>query len=248
LELKGKTAFITGGTKGIGRETALKLADLGCDVAINYFRSRDAATETVAALEAKGIKAKSYRANVGRVEKLGELVEHVVADFGEIDIFVSNAALGTYAFLMDVDQKAWEIPMRTNAEAFLFLSQRLLKHMPDGGRIVALSSLGSTRFIPGYSATGVSKAAIETLVRYLGHELAERKITVNAVSGGFIDTDALKMFPNYDELVSEVIRRTPMGRIGTPEEIAEVVVFLCTPRARWVTGQIIVVDGGYSTA
>ena len=247
MELKGKTAFITGGTKGIGRQTALRLADLGCDVAINYFRSRDAASETVAALEAKGVKAKSYRANVGRVEKLPELVDHVVADFGEIDIFISNAALGTFAYIMDVDQKAWELPMRTNAEAFLFLSQKIVPHMPDGGRIVTLSSLGATRYIPGYSATGVSKACIETLVKYLGHELGPRMISVNAVSGGFIDTDALKMFPNYDELVDHVVQRTPMGRIGRPEEVADVVVFLCTHAARWITGQVVVVDGGFST-
>lgn len=248
MELKGKTAFITGGTKGIGKQVALKLADLGCSVAVNYFRSRDAAAETVDALEAKGVKCRSYRANIGRTERLGELVEQVVRDFGKIDIFISNAALGTYKYVLDVDEKTWDLPMRTNAQAFLFLSQAIEKHMPDGGRIVGLSSLGSHRFIPGYSATGVSKAAIETLVRYLGHELAQRQITVNAVSGGFVDTDALKVFPNYDELLKEVIRRTPMGRIGTPEEIADVVVFLCTAKARWITGQIIIVDGGYSTA
>ena len=246
MELAGKTAFITGGTKGIGRETALKLADLGCNVAINYFRSRDAAVETIAALEAKGVRAKAFRANVGRVDKLDGLVAEVVAEFGEIDVFVSNAALGTYKYVLDVDDKAWDLPMRTNAQAFLFMSQKVVKHMPDGGKIVTLSSLGATRYIPGYSATGVSKAAIETLVRYLGHELARRKITVNAVSGGFVDTDALKMFPNYDDLVADVVSRTPMGRIGTAEEIADVVVFLCTDQSRWITGQVLTVDGGFS--
>ena len=248
MELKGKTAFITGGTKGIGKQVALKLAGLGCDVAINYFRSRDAAAAAVDLLEATGVHCRAYRANIGRTERLGELVEEVVRDFGKIDIFISNAALGTYKYVLDVDEKTWDLPMRTNAQAFLFLSQAIEKHMPDGGRIVGMSSLGAHRFIPGYSATGVSKAAIETLVRYLGHELAQRQITVNAVSGGFVDTDALKVFPNYDELVEEVIRRTPMGRIGTPEEVADVVVFLCTDKARWITGQVLTVDGGYSTA
>jgi enoyl-[acyl-carrier protein] reductase III len=246
--MKGKTAFITGGTKGIGKQVALKLAGLGCDVAINYFRSRDAAAETVDQLEATGVRCRAYRANIGRTEKLGALVEEVIRDFGKIDIFVSNAALGTYKYVLDVDEKTWDLPMRTNAQAFLFLSQAIERHMPDHGRIVALSSLGAHRYIPGYSATGVSKAAIETLVRYLSHELARRQITVNAVSGGWVDTDALKVFPNYDELVQQVIERTPMGRIGTAEEIADVVVFLCTSRARWINGQVIVVDGGYSSA
>jgi len=248
VELTGKTAFITGGTKGIGKQVALKLADLGCDVAINYFRSRDAAAETIDALEAKGVRCRSYRANIGRTEKLSALVDEVIRDFGKIDIFISNAALGTYKYVLDVDEKTWDLPMRTNAQAFLFLTQAIERHMPDHGRIVALSSLGAHRFIPGYSATGVSKAAIETLVRYLCHELARRQITVNAVSGGWVDTDALKVFPNYDELLQQVIERTPMGRIGTAEEIADVVVFLCTSRARWINGQIIVVDGGYSSA
>ena len=248
MELKGKTAFITGGTKGIGKQVALKLADLGCDVAINYFRSRDAAAETVDLLEAKGVHCRAYRANIGRTDRLGNLVESVIRDFGKIDIFVSNAALGTHKYVMDVDIETWDLPMRTNAQAFLFLTQLIEKHMPDGGRIVALSSLGAHRFIPGYSATGVSKAAIETLVRYLGHELALRQITVNAVSGGFVDTDALKMFPNYGDLVAEVIRRTPLGRLGTPDDVANVVVFLCTDKARWITGQVLIVDGGYSTA
>jgi enoyl-[acyl-carrier protein] reductase III len=248
VELKGKTAFITGGTKGIGKQVALKLADLGCDVAINYFRSRDAAAEAIDQLEAKGVRCRSYRANIGRTEKLGELVDQVVRDFGKIDIFVSNAALGTYKYVLDVDEKTWDLPMRTNAQAFLFLTQAIERHMPDHGRIVALSSLGAHRYIPGYSATGVSKAAIETLVRYLCHELARRQITVNAVSGGWVDTDALKVFPNYDELLQQVIERTPMGRIGSPEEVADVVVFLCTAKARWINGQVIVVDGGYSSA
>jgi enoyl-[acyl-carrier protein] reductase III len=248
LELAGKNAFVTGGTKGIGRKVAEKLADLGCNVAINYFRSRDAANEAVAGLEAKGVKAKAYRANIGRIEKLGELVSEVADDFKQIDIFVSNAALGLYTSALEIDSRAWDISMSTNAQALLFGVQAVTKVMPDGGKIVALSSLGSVRYIPGYAAIGVSKAAIETLTRYLAFELASRKINVNTVSGGFIDTDALKVFPNYHDMVEEVVRRTPFARMGTADELADVVVFLCTERSRWITGQVIIVDGGYSLA
>jgi len=248
LELAGKTAFVTGGTRGIGRRIAEKLADLGCNVAVNYFRSRDAAGETVQALEARNVRAKSYRANIGRIDKLDEMVAAVGDDFGSIDIFISNAALGLFTTALEIDERAWDLSMRTNAQALLFGVQAVSKLMPDGGKIVALSSLGSQRYIPGYAAIGVSKAAIETLTRYLAFELASRRINVNAVSGGFIDTDALKVFPNYDDMVSEVVRRTPFGRMGTPDELADVVVFLSTGKAQWITGQVIIVDGGYSLA
>jgi enoyl-[acyl-carrier protein] reductase III len=248
LELSGKTAFVTGGTRGIGRQVAEKLAALGCNIAVNYFRSRDAAKDTVSALEALGVKAGAYRANIGRIEKLQEVIDQVAADFGQIDIFVSNAALGQFTSALEIDEKAWDLSMRTNAQALLFGSHTVAKHMPDGGKIVTLSSLGSVRYIPGYAAIGVSKAAVETLTRYLAYELAERRINVNTVSGGFIDTDALKVFPNYESLVTEVERRTPFGRMGTADEMAEVVVFLCTDRSRWITGQVLVVDGGYSLA
>jgi len=161
--------------------------------------------------------------------------------------FISNAALGQFTTALDINEEAWDLSMRTNAQALLFGSHAVAKHMPEGGgKIVTLSSLGSVRYIPGYAAIGVSKAAIETLTRYLAFELATRHINVNAVSGGFIDTDALKVFPNYQEMVDEVKRRTPFGRMGTPEEVADVVVFLCTDRSKWITGQVLIVDGGYS--
>lgn len=248
MELAGKTAFVTGGTRGIGRRIAEKLADLGCDVAVNYFRSRDAAGETVRSLERRNVRARAYRANIGRIEKLEEMVAAVGEDFGKVDIFISNAALGIFTTALEIDDRAWDLSMRTNAQALLFGVQAVAKLMPEGGKVVALSSLGSQRYIPGYAAIGISKAAIETLTKYLAFELASRRINVNTVSGGFIDTDALKVFPNYDDMVAEVVRRTPFGRMGTPDELADVVVFLCTRKAQWITGQTLIVDGGYSLA
>ncbi len=245
-DLLGKTAVITGGTKGIGRAVAVKLAQRGCDVVVNYFRSRNAAAETVAELEGLGVRALSVRGNIASKEFHQKLFDEVAEKFGKVDILISNAALGIFASVLEVDEKAWDLSSHTNSEALLFCAQRAVPIMPPGGKIVALSSLGVTRYIPGYAAIGISKAAIETLVRYLAHELAEKGINVNAVSGGFIDTDALKIFPNYSEMMREVERRTPFGRVGTPEEVADVVVFLATDESRWITGQIIVVDGGYS--
>jgi enoyl-[acyl-carrier protein] reductase III len=246
FDLRGKTAFVTGGTRGIGKAIALDLAEMGADVAINFFRSRDAAKLAVAEIEAKGVKGFAIRANVGNEEQIPKMFDEVRKHFPKLDIFVSNAAIGHFANILDVDDKMWDIAMNTNAKALLFGAQQAVKMMPEGGRIVALTSLGSHRYIPGYAAIGVSKAAIETLVRYLAYELAPKKINVNAVSGGFIDTDSLKIFPSYELLISESIRRTPFGRVGTTEEVANMAAFLCTPQASWVTGQTIIVDGGYT--
>jgi enoyl-[acyl-carrier protein] reductase III len=245
-DLKGKSALVTGGTRGIGRATALALAAMGADVAINFFRSRESAKATVEEIKKHGVKALAVRANVGNAEQIPKMFEEVKAAFGKLDILVSNAALGHFGNVLEVNDKMWDVAMSTNAKALLFCAQEAVKIMPDGGKMVALTSLGSFRYIPGYAAIGVSKAAIETLVRYLAYELGSRKINVNAVSGGFIDTDSLKIFPSYDEIIRESTRRTPLGRVGTPEELANVAAFLCTDRASWVTGQVIIVDGGYT--
>ena len=245
-DLAGKVAVVTGGTKGIGRATACKLAARGANIVVNYFRSRSAADETVAELERHGVQAIAVRGNIGNKDFHEKLFDQVHSKFGRVDILISNAALGLFANIMEVDQRAWDLSLHTNAEAMLFCAQKAVPMMPSGGKIVALSSLGSSRYIPGYAAIGISKAAIETLTRYLAYELAPKSINVNAVSGGFVDTDALKSFPNYEDMLREVVRRTPFGRVGMADEIADVVVFLCTDAARWITGQIIIVDGGYT--
>jgi len=245
-ELKGKKALVTGGTRGIGKAIALNLAGMGADVAINYFRSRDAAKAAVAEIESKGVRSIALRANMGNSEQIPAMFEEIKKEFGKLDILISNAALGHFGNVLEVNDKMWDVAMATNAKALLFCAQEAVKLMPEGGKIVALTSLGSHRYIPGYAAIGVSTAAIETLVRYLAFELAPRKINVNAVSGGFIDTDSLKIFPSYDEIIRESTARTPFGRVGTPEEVANVAAFLCTDKSSWVTGQVIIVDGGYT--
>jgi enoyl-[acyl-carrier protein] reductase III len=246
LVFAGKTALITGGTKGIGRATALALARQGCTVVVNYLRSRDAAKQTLDRITALGGAGQAIRGNIGNREFQEKLFDKIAADYPVLDFFISNAALGSFAAVRDLDDKAWDLALQTNAQAFLYCAQRAEKIMPDGGKIVALTSLGSQRFIPGYAAIGVSKAAIETLTRYLAVEFAGRRINVNAVCGGFIDTDALKSMPNHDDLVQEVIRRTLFNNVGTPEQLAGVILFLCSDAAEWITGQTIIVDGGYS--
>jgi enoyl-[acyl-carrier protein] reductase III len=243
-ELKGRSALVTGGTRGIGKAIALALAEMGADVAINFFRSRDSAKATVAELQAKGVKAVALRANMGNEEQIPGMFAELKNEFGKLDILVSNAALGHFGNVLEVTDKMWDVAMSTNAKALLFCAQEAAKMMPHGGKMLALTSLGSHRYIPGYAAIGVSKAAIETLVRYLAYELAPRKINVNAVSGGFIDTDSLKIFPSYDQIIRESTARTPFGRVGTPEEVAYGVLYLASDESSYVTGSELVIDGG----
>jgi enoyl-[acyl-carrier protein] reductase III len=247
-ELSGKVALVTGGTKGIGKAISLKLAELGADVIVTYLRSRNAADAIVDQLKSLGSNPHAIRINMGKPEKLPKIFEEIKEKYGKLDILVSNAALGIYTSALEINDKAWQLSMNTNAEAFLQTVKMGQELMPNGSKIVALSSLGSVRYIDGYAAIGASKAAIETLTRYFAFEMADRHINVNTVSGGFIDTDALKGFPSYDKMVEEVIRRTPFRRVGNVDDIADVVVFLCTKKASWITGQILVVDGGYSLA
>jgi enoyl-[acyl-carrier protein] reductase III len=246
VELKGKVAFVTGGTRGIGLAVAERLAKRGADIIISYFRSRQSANEAVEKIKAYGVECYAHRANMGNHEQIPPIFDGIKSRYGKLDILISNAALGLYTSMLEIDDKAWDLSMHTNARAFLNCVQLASPMMPDHSRIVTLSSLGSIRYIPGYAAIGVSKAAIENMVRYMAIELAHRHITVNCVSGGFIDTSALKVFPNYEQMKREVSERTPFKRIGTPEEVADVVVFMASPQASWITGQTVIVDGGYS--
>ena len=248
FELAGKLACITGGSRGIGRAIALRLADKGADIVINYARNRKSAEETAELIAAKGRKVHLIRANIGEVEKSKEMFREIEATFGGLDIFVNNAASGVLRPLMELDEKHWDWTIDINSKAFLFCAQSAAKLMEKrgGGKMVALSSLGAMRVIENYTTVGVSKAALEAITRYLAVELAPMGIVVNTVSGGAVDTDALKHFPNREEILQDAAKRTPAGRTVTPEDIANVAVFLCTEAANMIRGQTIIVDGGIS--
>lgn len=244
--LTGKIALVTGASRGVGRAIALRLAEDGADVIINYLRKKSAAQEVAAAVEALGRRALVVKANVSEEEGIGQLIA-AAQEFGGLDIVISNAASGVMEPMLDVTYKHWQHTMNTNAFAFLSLVQQAtpLLEARGGGRVIALSSTGATRVTAGYSLVGTSKAALESLVRYCGVELAPKGILVNAVSPGLIDTDAAHFLPNADELLAYTAQKTPAGRMVTVEDVAELVSFLCSPRARMIVGQTIVMDGGF---
>ena len=225
----------------------MRLAEAGADVAINYLRNKKPAEETAAAVRAKGGKVLLVKCNVADADAHDAMFTAIEESFGTLDILVSNAASGVIKPAMELTPKHWNWTMDINAAALLPLVQHASKLMAGhGGHVVAVSSLGAVRAIPNYAAVGASKAALESLVRHLAVELAPVGIRVNAVSAGVVDTDALKHFPNREQLLSESAKRTPAGRLVVPLDVADVVLWLASPLSSMVVGQTVVVDGGYS--
>lgn len=246
--MERKVALVTGSSRGIGKEIALRLAKNGYDLVINYARSKKAADETAKELEALGSNVLVVKANVGKKEKIEEMFTQIDERFGRLDIFVNNAASGVLRPLMELEETHWDWTMDINSKALLFCAQEAARRMEKtgGGKIVSLSSLGSIRYLENYTVVGVSKAALEALTRYLAVELAPKNIVVNAVSGGAVDTDALSHFPNREDILETAAKRTPAGKIVTPSDLANSVMFLLSEEASMIRGQTIIVDGGIS--
>jgi len=246
FDLHGKVALITGGSRGIGRAIALRLAQNGADVVVNYVRHRRDAEDTVAAIEEIGGRCLAVKANVSKEEDLVRMFDEIKEQHEHLDILVSNAASGVLKPAMDLTNRHWNWAMDINARALLNLTQHSVPMMRKDGRILAVSSLGAIRAVPNYAAVGASKAALESLVRHLAVELGPRGILVNTISAGVVDTDALKKFPNRDDIIGQSLERTPLGRLTTPEDVADLALFLCSDLAKMIHGQIVVVDGGYA--
>ena len=241
------TLFITGGSRGIGRAITLDQARPGMTLFLNYLRDEESAASTKVEAEKKGARVHLVQGNVADPEAIAEIYKQIASQTAHLDALIHNAALGVFKPVSQLRAKDWDISLDVNAKAFLILAQGALPLMKErGGRMLTISSLGSRRFTPNYGAIGISKAALENLVRYLAVELAEHRIRVNAVSGGLIETDSLKMFPQFETMKKEFLTRTPGGRLGKPEDIARVVSFLLSPASDWIYGQTLIADGGYS--
>lgn len=246
--MSNKVALVTGSSRGIGRATAIRLAKEGYDVIINYARSRSKAEEVAKEVEALGRKALTIKANVGDVEKIKEMFQQIDEHFDRLDVLVNNAASGVLRPIMELEESHWNWTMNINSKALLFCAQEAAKRMEKngGGKIVSISSLGSIRYLENYTTVGVSKAAVEALTRYLAVELAPKNIVVNAVSGGAIDTEALKHFPNREELLEDAKKNTPAGRMVEIDDMVNAIMFLISDASSMIRGQTIIVDGGRS--
>ena len=253
-EMKGKTLVITGATKGIGKATAEKFAKNGVNVAFTYNSNKEAAEQIAKDLESKyGIKAKAYPLDILDTDQFKTLFEQIDKDFDRVDFFVSNAMIygrpvvGGYGKFMKLRPKKGLLNIYiATVGAFVAGAQEAAKRMQKvgGGSIVTISSTGNRIYIENYAGHGTNKAAVEAMMRYAAVELGEWNIRVNAVSGGPIETDALRAFTNYEEVKAETIKRSALNRMGTPEDLAGAVYFLCTDDASWITGHTLIVDGG----
>ena len=237
-----ESVFVTGGSRGIGKAIALRFARDGAErVAIGYLRNDKAAEAAAEELRGIGAEPVLVRGNV-----TSERVLEQIAALGPLDALVHNAATGVIRPALETESKHWEWTMNANARALLDLARVAAPSMPSGSSIVAISSLGSTRVLENYVLIGTSKAALESIVRYLAVELAPRGIRVNAVSAGVVETDALDHFPNREQMIELATTRTPAGRLVEPEDVASAVAYLCSPDAEMVRGHILIVDGGFS--
>ena len=242
MDFRDKSVFVTGGSRGIGRAIALRFAELGAArVAIGYLRNDSAAEDAAAELRERGAEPVLVRGNVASARMADE-----VAALGPLDALVHNAATGVIRPALETEEKHWDWTLNANARALLTMARAAAPSMPSGSSIVAVSSLGAQRVLENYVLVGTSKAALESLVRYLAVELAPRGIRVNAVSAGVVDTEALKHFPNREQMLEHAQRRTPAGRLVEPADVAGAVAYLCSPDAEMVRGHTLVVDGAFS--
>ncbi len=248
LPFEGKLALVTGGGRGIGRAIALELASRGADVLINYVRHPDAAHSVTSEVRELGRQSFSLRANVADADNVERMFAEISERFGHLDILINNSASGVNRSVTEVTPKHWDWTLNVNARgAWLCATAALpLMQARGGGAVVSISSLGASRVMPDYFLVGVSKAALEAVTRYLAVELAPHNVRVNAVSGGLVETDALKSFAWGPEVIGQSRSRTPAGRLATPEDIARVVAFLCSEEAAMIRGQTLIVDGGFS--
>jgi 7-alpha-hydroxysteroid dehydrogenase len=248
-----KTLVISGATRGIGKAIVYRFAKEGVNIAFTYNSNEEIANEIAKDLEENyNIKAKAYPLNILEPDEYKELFKKIDEDFDRIDYFISNAIIsgrpvvGGFGPFMRLKPKGLNNIWTATVDAFVVGCQEAAKRMEKngGGAIISLSSTGNLVYTPNYSGHGTNKAAVETMVKYAAAELGEKGIRVNAISGGPIDTDALKKFPNYEEVKAEVVERSPLGRMGETEDLAGAAWFLCNEEASWITGTTLIIDGG----
>lgn len=244
-ELLGKVCFVTGGSRGIGRAIVTAMANAGANVAFTYQSSKETADALARSLETeKGVRCKAYQANVASAEEMKNAVKQVLSEFGPITILVNNAGITRDRSFLKMSKENWDEVMRVNLDGVFYTTQLVAQDMVGAGwgRIINISSIVGQTGNFGQTNYAATKGAVISFTESLARELARKGVTVNAVAPGFIETDMVSGMP--ETALNQVKAMTPMGRLGKPEEIADAVVFLASPKASYVTGQVLGVNGG----
>ena len=244
IDLSGKSALVTGGSRGIGKAIGLRLATQGADVAFSYKGNEVAARETAREIQAMGRRALAIQGDVAQVESADAVVKTALDAFGKIDILVNNAGITRDDLIMRMSPEAWREVLETNLFGAFWMTKAVTRPMlkARGGRIINITSVSGQAGQTGQANYSAAKAGLIGLTKATARELASRSITVNAVAPGFVLTELTQDLP--DELKQEITSRTPLGRFGTTEEIANAVAFLASDEAGYITGQVLAVDGG----
>src|SRR6478752_834538 len=250
MELEHKTVVITGASRGMGQRLAVRLGRERANVVVNFKNDAASADSTVKEVLAAGGDAVAIQADIADPEAVQNLVSCAVDRFGSIDVLVANAAASAFKPLSEIHGRHVAKTMGITIDGFLELVRAGVPHMPSGGRVMAVSGWDSFRVLPGHGLLGAAKAAMETLVKYLAIELGSAGVTTVGVCPGPIDTDSFRIYAGerWDWYEKNWLAMTPSGHFPTPDEVAEVMAFLCSPRSVAVNGQTIVVDGGLSLA
>jgi 3-oxoacyl-[acyl-carrier protein] reductase len=243
--LKGKVAIVTGASKGIGAAIAEDLAREGASVIVNYSSSPQKAEEVVGRIKANRGSAKAVRADVSKPAEARQLIDATLAEFGRADILVNNAGVYEFRPLPEVDEAHFDRMFDLNVKGLVFATQAAVKAFGEnGGTVINISSMASLAATPNGSVYSATKAAVDSVTRTLAAELGPKKILVNSVLPGPVETDGALSLSNWDEFSARLVQQTPLGRVGKPADIAKVVSFLASDDAGWITGQVIPVAGG----
>ena len=241
---KDKTVLITGGSRGIGKSLCLAFAKNGCNIIFTYLRSKTESEKLTKKIKEIGVKVESIKINLKSTTEIEKLYNFLVSKKMKVNFLINNAASGVMKNSLDTTEKHWDWTLDINAKAPWILSKNIAKIMPKNSRIINITSPGSSKVLKNYFSVGVSKAALESLTRYMAVDLAPKGINVNSISPSLIETDALKYFPNQEDIKSILERKNPKGKKLTPDDIAEVAVLLCQEKSNMIVGQNIIIDGG----
>lgn len=243
-KLTGKVAIVTGSSRGIGRAIAEQLAELGADVVINYANSPDKAEQVADIARQKGVRAITVQADLARKEDVERLFSETISQLGKVDILINNAGIMKTTPLADVTEEEFDQQFAINVKGTFFACQQALKHMEEQGRIVNFSTSVTGQMFPGYSVYAGTKGAVEQITRQLAKEFGSRKITINAVAPGPVNTELFSV-GKIEQQLEGLRKMNAFGRLGEPEDIANVISFLVSAESQWVTGQTLRANGGF---